>query len=86
MIYLGANVPFESLEDAITKTRPTSLLFFLVRKNDKENDRDLVSQLARQFADKRIYLACEASRSENIRKSKNLLMLHDVDDLEKILK
>ena len=86
VIYLGGNVPFESLEDAITKTRPTSLLFFLVRKNDKENDQDLISQLTRQFADKRIYLACEPSRSEHLRKSKNLLLLHDVDDLEKILK
>jgi len=86
VIYLGANVPFETLEDAITKTRPTSLLFFLVRKNDNENDQNVVSQLTGQFADKRIYLACEPSRSGNIRKSKNLLMLHDVDDLEKVLK
>lgn len=86
VIYLGANVPFETLQEAVAKTRATGLLFFLVRKNDKENDKHLVSLLTTEFADKKIYLACEPSRVEHIHKPKNLILLHKVDDLQTVLK
>jgi len=86
VIYLGTNVPFETLEDAVGKTRPNAFLFFLVRKNDKKNDQDLVSQLSRQFPDKKIYLACEPSRIDGVKRSKNVFALHNVEDLEKALK
>lgn len=86
VIYLGANVPFETLADAVNNTRPTSLLFFLVRRNDKENDQKLLSRLSKQFADKQIYVACEPSRAENLKVPKNVIILHKVDDLENQLK
>jgi len=86
VIYLGADVPLESLKAAANEIRPTSLLTFLVRKNDSENDDELLSSLSRQFKDQKIYVACDASRLVEIKKRKNILTLHSPDDLVNAMK
>lgn len=85
VIYLGADVPVESLKAAVEEVRPTSLLFFLVRKNDAGDDEELMSHLARQFSDQKIYVACEPSRLHESKKAKRVVALHKVEDLEKVI-
>jgi hypothetical protein len=82
VIYLGPNVPLASLAAAAATIQPTHLLCFLVRKNDEEHDASLITQLCRQFATKKIYTACTADRLVDLKKPKNLTLLHSVHDLE----
>ena len=83
--YLGANVPFASLTDAVNDIGPSHLLFFLVRKNNKENDAKLISLLEKEFPAYKIYVACEPSRLENIKMGKNFMALHSVNEFEAVL-
>ena len=86
VIYLGADLPIESLKAAVKDVKPTSLLLFLVRKNNTEDDDELISNLSRQFSDQKIFVACEPSRLHATKKIKRVTVLHKVDDLEAVLK
>jgi len=86
VIYLGADVPLESLKAAVKALNPTCLLLFRVRKNDNEDDEELVKHFNRHFSDQFIYIACEPSRLHGSKKGKNVTALHSVQDLEEVLK
>jgi DNA-binding transcriptional MerR regulator len=86
VIYLGSDVPFESLKAAVQEVTPTSLLFFLVRKNNAEQDEELISHLSRQFSGQKIFVACEPSRLHETKKMKRVTALHQMEDLETVLK
>jgi len=86
VIYLGADVPLESLKAAVKALDPTCLLFFLVRKNDNEHDVELVKHFNRHFSDQFIYIACDPLRLRGSKKIKNATTLHSVRDLEDVLK
>jgi hypothetical protein len=86
VIYLGANVPFASLTDAVNDINPSTLLFFLVRKNDHENDLAFISKLTKAMRAYKIYLACETGRIDPAKTNKALSMLHSVSDLETVLR
>ena len=85
VIYLGANVPFQSLSDAINDINPANLLFFLIRKNDRENDVKFITALNKEFGAYKTYIACEPSRVENLKIGKNFKLLHSVEDLDEAL-
>ncbi len=86
VIYLGADVPLESLKEAVKALGPTCLLLFLVRKNDSEYDEELVKHFNRHFSDPSIYIACEPPRLGGSKKIKNVTALHSVQELEELLK
>lgn len=86
VIYLGANVPFDSLKPVVSETKATHLLSFLIRSNDQEDDRAFFSNLNKQFPDQKILVACDSSRAAALKKLKNIKTLHDVSDLDKELK
>jgi DNA-binding transcriptional MerR regulator len=86
VIYLGADVPFESLKGAAQETSPNCFLFFLVRKNSPEDDEEIISHLSRQFKDQRIYVACDSTRLLETRKTKRVWVLHSEEDLEAVIK
>lgn len=85
VIYLGANVPFDSLVAAVKAVRPSNLLYFLVRKNDPENDQELLTRIGQQFSSLHLYLACDVARSAGFRKPKNCTLLNTVNDLVAVL-
>ena len=82
VFYLGANVPFASLSDAINDINPANLLFFLVRKNDQENDLKFISRLTKEFGAYRTYIACEAGRTGNLKIPANVHLLHSPEELQ----
>ena len=86
VVYLGADVPFESIKAAVKEVTPTSLLFFLVRKNNRKDDAKLILHLSRQFKDQKIFVACEPSRLHETKKINRVVALHRVEDLETVLK
>ena len=85
VIYLGANVPFESLKLAVKETQAVNLLFFLIHKNNEEDDRDYIKNISKTFSSKNIYMACDAARFGSYKTASNLTQLHTVMDLEKEL-
>jgi methanogenic corrinoid protein MtbC1 len=83
VIYLGSNVPFSSVESAVKEIDPANILFFLVRKNDAENDLKKINKMKKMFLSQTIYMATDASRLESLKDSANFIRLFSVDDLEK---
>ncbi|WP_207511973.1 MerR family transcriptional regulator [Longitalea luteola] len=83
--YLGPNLPYNSLVAAVKAVKPANLLFFLVRKNDLENDQELLTQISQQFHHLNIYMACDVARTIDLKKPKNCALLHAVDDLLAVL-
>jgi len=82
VIYLGANVPYDSLKLAIKEIKPTHILFFLVRKNNNKEDMELINILNKNFPTQKIYLGCDSSRLNDLKTSKYFTKLHSVQDLE----
>lgn len=82
VFYLGSNVPFTSIESAVEALNPERLLLFMVRKNDSENDLNTISQLERSFPAQTIYLATANARLNELERSKKVIRLSSVEDLE----
>lgn len=85
-IYLGANVPFDVLRDAVQSTKPDFLLLFLVANNDDDQDQQLIRKMLKTFPLQRLLVAVKSSRLKNYRNSKKLTLLESVADLKKVLK
>ena len=85
VIYLGANVPFDSLIAAVKSVKPSNLLSFLVRQNDPEQDQELLTRICQQFNNLHMYTACDVARLQDFRNPKNCTLLHAVQDLVAVL-
>lgn len=84
--YLGANVPFDTLKDAVKMVKPTSLLFFLVTKDDEEEDKALLRMMSQHFTSQKIFVAAEATRFSNPKTPKSISLLHSLQALKEELK
>jgi DNA-binding transcriptional MerR regulator len=84
--YLGSNVPIDSIKSSIKQLKPTSLLFFLVSKDDESNDKELARLMSKTFSHQKIYIAGDANRLEKIKPKENIIPLTSVHDLKKELK
>jgi DNA-binding transcriptional MerR regulator len=82
VIYLGANVPFDSLKYSVKQTKSGNLLFFLIHKNNIEEENKYIINLCKSFPSLNIYLACDSSRLKDLKAAGNLVLLHSVQDLE----
>jgi len=83
VIYLGCNVPFTSIESAVKVLNPTRLMFFMVRKNDTDNDLKKINRMKKTFSSQTIYMASDASRLSTLKNSNKFIRLYSVEDLEK---
>ncbi|MFZ1702812.1 MAG: MerR family transcriptional regulator [Saprospiraceae bacterium] len=81
VIYLGSNLPFSTLEYAVNKVNPTNLLFFMVRKNDHENDLESIDKMRKTFTAQKIYVATDPNRLPTLKNTKNFIQLHTIEDL-----
>ncbi len=80
--YLGANVPIESLEEAVGYLKPNYLLFFLVSNNDEKNDKLLIQTLLKRFRNIKLFVAGESNRLKKFKKRENLITLCSVYELK----
>ena len=85
VVYLGADVPYDSLTAAVKSVKPSNLLFFLIRKDDPENDHDLVTRMCQQFNTLHIHTACDAARLTDLKRPRNCSLLHTVHDLVSVV-
>lgn len=85
VIYLGSNVPLQSVETSITQIKPDYLLFFLVHNELPEKIEWYCDQLTKFFNGKRIYLAAEHKMIAGVKISKKISLLSSVETLEQKL-
>jgi len=84
-VYLGANVPLDSLYVAVNETSPTKVLLFLAHNNLPEETQNYLDELSLFFGDKKVFVAADQSLFENIKTSKNIHWLSSPEDLEQLL-
>lgn len=84
VIYLGNDVPFESLISAVADTSPQNLLLFLVHHELPEKTEAYLTKLNNTFSNRKIYVAGHSAIS-GMKTDKKINLLQSVDDLEQIL-
>lgn len=85
VIYLGANVPVNSLYETVKKISPSRILTFLVSKKNKMEEMELVNKLSKQIKPKKVYVASEHLSFKESKERQHFLQLHSVEELEKLL-
>ncbi len=84
-IYLGANVPLESLFVAVEETSPAKVLLFLAHNDLPGETQRYLDELSLFFVDKKIYVAADQSLFKGIKTEKNIQWLPSPQKLEKLL-
>ena len=82
VIYLGSNLPYASLQEAVKDTRPDNLLLFLVRNDFTENYQEYIDRLSNDFKKKKIFVAGSDKTINPLRKRANTIWLTSAEDLE----
>ena len=85
VIYLGSNVPFETLLDAVEKTKPEHLFFFLVHHNTPENSQDYIDSLKKYFGKIKIHLSGNEKLINKLKVGKEFNWIRSVEEFEKQL-
>ena len=85
-IYLGGNLPFESISDAIQNTEPANLLFFLVHYNSPVETQKYLDNLSSLFPEKNIFISGNTKLIRQLKFEKGIKWLESVEDLDRILK
>ena len=83
-VYLGSNIPFDSLRQAIKDIKPDKLLLFLVSQHYTEKKQQLHDALRTLFPVKNIYLAGSMHLADTIEIGK-MNWLQTPDDLDRVL-
>jgi hypothetical protein len=86
VIYLGANVPLASIDNAIEQTKVNNLLLFLVHRNLPENVGEYLGELTKIARNQKIFIAAGKDFSEKVSTKSPFNWLHSVEDLKNQLK
>lgn len=86
VVYLGANIPMQSLKIAVKDTDPDHLLFFLVHYDLPENTDQYLDQLRSSFPAKNIYLTGSDKLISQLKTGDKIQWVKSVDHLEELLK
>jgi len=82
VIYLGANVPVETLISVSESVDPSFLLFFLVHRDSSAVVQARLDRLNLNFPDKTIYIGASESKRTGVRLHKGMKWLGGAEDLE----
>ena len=82
VIYLGSNLPYASLQEAVKVTRADNLLLFLVRNDFTENYQEYIDRLSNDFKKKKIFIAGSDKTIHPLRKRANTIWLTSAEALE----
>ena len=86
VIYLGANVPLESLKHAAPAIKPSHLLFFMVHHNIPEESQLYIDMLTDNFKSTKIFLAGRPKLIGQLKPGKDMKWVQSVDDLENAIR
>lgn len=84
VIYLGSNIPEQSLAEAVKSTSARNLLLFLVHNDSGAAIQEYLNGLSSRFADKNIFVAANHFNLK-IKTQKEIYWLRSVEDLEQKL-
>jgi hypothetical protein len=85
VIYLGSNLPFESVISAINHIKPQNLLIFLVHYDLPEQIQKNLDDLASSFLGNKIYLAGNNKLISQINLKVNTEHLQSIERLELVI-
>jgi DNA-binding transcriptional MerR regulator len=85
VVYLGANVPLESLFVAVKETSVPNVLLFLTHNDLPGETEDYLKDLSLFLGGKKIYVATDQSLSEGIESPENIHWLSSPQNLEQLL-
>jgi hypothetical protein len=85
-IYLGSQVPLQSLSEAIHDNHPTDILFFLTNKRIIAKVQSYLSDLSSFSSKVKIYLSGNKNMIEELKLKKNMQWIQSVEQLEILLR
>lgn len=85
VIFLGANIPLDSLAAAIKDAQANKLLFFLVHRNAAKRLQEYLNKLNKIITGKEIYVAASETLIRQIKLPKKIKWLQSADELENAL-
>jgi MerR family transcriptional regulator, light-induced transcriptional regulator len=85
VIYLGVNVPPDSLKTAVNDASVNNLFLFFVHQQLPDEMQEYINNLSEQFKSKNIFVACDEQFTNQLKKRNNIRFLHSVEDFEKQL-
>lgn len=85
VIYLGSNVPFASLAQAIRTSQPDYLLFFVVRHDASDIVENFEQRLTSLFTGKKIFVAGDSQLLSQLKMGEKIEQLQTVEELERAL-
>jgi transposase len=85
VLYLGGNVPTQSVITAVKEISCDNLLLFLVHRDKEVEVRNYLSDLSTNLKERKIYVAGDQQLFSRLKKPKNITLLSSVDDLEQQL-
>ncbi|MEO8150267.1 MAG: MerR family transcriptional regulator [Bacteroidia bacterium] len=85
VIYLGANVPFDSLKSIVSETKPSNLFFFFVHYNRPEESQNYLNQLVKNFKNSKIYVSGNQKLISQLKTGKRINWIQSVEQFEKQL-
>jgi MerR family transcriptional regulator, light-induced transcriptional regulator len=84
-IYLGSNVPFDSLCKSVIDTQPTDIFFFFIRNRPQEEAQEYLDKLCRLDIKVTIHIAGKTKLIEQLKMDKAVHWIQSVEELEKQL-
>ncbi len=84
-VYLGQNVPFQNLDEGIKSVNPTHLLTFFIARQNPATIKETLLSLAKRNKNCQILVSSSFLLEDNIKQSKNIILLHSPNDLLKLL-
>ena len=85
VIYLGTNVPFETMIGALKETTTENLLFFLVHHDTPENSQELINGLKKYPGKIKIHFTGNEKLINKLKFGKEFNWIRSAEDLEKQL-
>ncbi|HEX6915330.1 MAG TPA: MerR family transcriptional regulator [Chitinophagaceae bacterium] len=86
VIYLGPNLPFESLVEAVQDTKPEKLLTFLVSSSSAEKNEEFIKELASRFKKQKILVAAPEAAAQYLKGRPHVTHLRSAAELQSGLK
>ena len=84
-IYLGSNVPFNSILSTVHDTNPTDLFFFFIKNRAVEEASDYLKELRKHSKNSTIHFAGNKKLIEQLKLGKNMNWIQSAEELEKQL-
>jgi MerR family transcriptional regulator, light-induced transcriptional regulator len=84
-IYLGSDVPLDSLKSSVDDNRPTDLFFFFIRNRSEEEAQEYINELNTLDKNVTIHIAGNTKLISHLKLEKQTNWIQSVDELEKLL-